>query len=46
MQFEFDEHCKDVEDEIKKILLIQTDDKRKIELLIDGGIFARMLAFE
>lgn len=36
----------DIEDEIKKILALSDfskSDNRKVELLIDGGVFARML---
>ena len=38
--YEVDDKVQDIEAEIKKILALKNS---KIELLIDGGVFARML---
>lgn len=42
--FEVGEGCKDVEEEIKRILEVSAKSTSKIELLIDGGVFSKMLA--
>lgn len=44
--YEVSEDVKDISSEIKKILKLtskNSDDRVKLELLIDGGVFARML---
>ena len=42
MLHEINDKVTDVELEIKKILSL-SDGKRKVEILIDGGVFSRML---